>query len=145
MDLVHAWYDDRYWSKILRGTIPNRVHDLHVHDLKVKVMDLEFHDKSFTLKFLGSQYFQTLLLISFMFGMVIDNGPKFYITISTLVHELKVKVMDLEILCHRILSLFNFNGKGFSSVFVKPLMDLIPIWHGDRYWSKILRGTIPIP
>ena len=76
-----------------------------------------------------------------MFGMVIDNGPKFYGTISTLVHELKVK--DLEILCHRILTLFNFNGKVFSSVFVKPLMDLIPVWHGDRYWSKILRLYVP--
>ena len=30
-----------------------------------------------------------------MFGMMIDIGPKFYVTISTLVHELKVKVMDL--------------------------------------------------
>ena len=96
MDLVHALYDDRYWSKILRSTIPNRVHDLHIHDLKVKVMDLEFHNKNFTLKSLGPQYFQTLLLISFMFGMVIDNGPKFYGTISTLVQKLKVKVMDLE-------------------------------------------------
>ena len=37
MDLVHVWYDDRYWSKILRGTIPNPV-----HDLKIKVTDLEF-------------------------------------------------------------------------------------------------------
>ena len=98
MDLVRVWYDDRYWSKILRDTIPTCVHDLHIHDLKVKVMDFEFHVKSFTLKFLGPQYFQTLLLISFMFGMVIDNGPKFYGTISTLVHELKVKVMDLEFL-----------------------------------------------
>ena len=24
-------------------------------------------------------------------------------------------------------------------------MDLISVWHGDRYWSKILCGTIPIP
>ena len=37
MDLVHVWSDDRYWSKILQGTIPTPV-----HDLKVKVIDLEF-------------------------------------------------------------------------------------------------------
>ena len=38
MDLVHVWYDDsRYCSKILQGTIPTPV-----HDLKVKVTDLEF-------------------------------------------------------------------------------------------------------
>ena len=35
-DLVHVWHDDRYWSKILRGTIPTSV-----HDVKVKVTDLE--------------------------------------------------------------------------------------------------------
>ena len=37
MDLVHVWYDDRYWSKILRGSIPSPV-----HEIKVKVTHLEF-------------------------------------------------------------------------------------------------------
>ena len=37
MYLVHVWYDDRYWSKILHSTIP-----ITLPDLKVKVMDLEF-------------------------------------------------------------------------------------------------------
>ena len=36
MDLVHVWYDDRYWSKILCSTIY-----IPLHDLKVKVTDLE--------------------------------------------------------------------------------------------------------
>ena len=27
MDLVHVWYDDEHWSKILQGTIPTPVHD----------------------------------------------------------------------------------------------------------------------
>ena len=36
MDLVHVWYDDGYWPKILHNTIPTLI-----HDLKVKVMDLE--------------------------------------------------------------------------------------------------------
>ena len=39
MDLVHVWYDDRYWSKILRSTIP-----IPIHDLQVKATDLEFLD-----------------------------------------------------------------------------------------------------
>ena len=30
MDLVHVWYDDRYWSKILCSTIPTPLHDLEV-------------------------------------------------------------------------------------------------------------------
>ena len=36
MDLVHVCYDDKYWSKILHSTIPTPI-----HDLKVKVTDLE--------------------------------------------------------------------------------------------------------
>ena len=36
-DLIHLWYDDTYWSKILRSTIPTTLG--HV---KVKVTDLEF-------------------------------------------------------------------------------------------------------
>ena len=31
------------------------------------------------------------------------------------------------------------------SVFVKPLIDLIPVWQCDRNWSKMLYGTIPNP
>ena len=31
------------------------------------------------------------------------------------------------------------------SVFVKPLMDLIPVWQCDKNWSNILCGTIPNP
>ena len=34
--LVHVWYYDRYWSKILQSTIPTPI-----HDLEVKVTDLE--------------------------------------------------------------------------------------------------------
>ena len=36
-DSNHLWYDDTYWSKILRSTIPTTLG--HV---KVKVTDLEF-------------------------------------------------------------------------------------------------------
>ena len=32
--------------------------------------------------------------------------------------------------------------KIFMSVLAK---DMIHVWHGDRYWSKILGSTIPIP
>ena len=35
--LIHLWYDDTYWSKILRNTIPTTLG--HV---KVKFTDLEF-------------------------------------------------------------------------------------------------------
>ena len=36
-DLIHLWYDDTYWCKILRSTIPTTLG--HV---KVRVTDLEF-------------------------------------------------------------------------------------------------------
>ena len=77
MDLVHIWYDDRYWSKILHSTIP-----IPIHDLKVKVTDLELSCQSFTLKFLGPHCFQPLWYIYFMFDMMIDAGPKFYVVRS---------------------------------------------------------------
>ena len=35
LDLVHVWYDDRYWSKILLSNIPTPM-----YDLKVKVTEL---------------------------------------------------------------------------------------------------------
>ena len=36
MDLVHVWFDDGYWYKILHSTIPTPI-----CDLKVKVTDLK--------------------------------------------------------------------------------------------------------
>ena len=42
MDLLYVWYDNRYWSKILFGTIPTPA-----YVLKVKVMDLEIYVKVF--------------------------------------------------------------------------------------------------
>ena len=51
-------------------------------DLKVKVTDLDLSCKSFTLKCLGPHCFQTLWYICFMFDMMIDAGPKFYVVRS---------------------------------------------------------------
>ena len=59
-----------------------------------------------------------------MFGMMIDTGPRS--RSQTL--NFCVKVVCL---------MFTM------SVFVKPLMDLIPVWQCDRNWSKILCGTSP--
>ena len=53
MDLVHVWYDDRYWSKILHSTIPTPI-----HDLKVKVTDRTSTLK-FYVKFLARLYKST--------------------------------------------------------------------------------------
>ena len=94
MDLVYVWYDDRHWSKILLSTIPTRM-----HDLKVKVTDLELLCSSL-IKFLGPRYFQTLWWIWFMFGTMIDAGLKFYaVPFTSPIHDLKIKITDLELLC----------------------------------------------
>ena len=79
MNLIHVCHGDRYWSKILYGTI-----HIPVHDTKVKVTDIIF--------------------------------------------------------------MFKFELKLFTvSVFAKPLMALIHVWHSDRNLCKLLRGTIPPP
>ena len=58
IDLIHLWYDDTYWSKILHSIIPTTVG----------------HVKS---KFLGSHYFCTKRWILFLFGIMVDTGQKF--------------------------------------------------------------------
>ena len=72
MDLVHVWYDDGYESKILCSMIPNPV-----HDFEVKVTDLEFLYWILCLSFYKSVFVKPLM-DWFMFGMVIETGPKFY-------------------------------------------------------------------
>ena len=83
MDLAHVWYDDRYKSKILCGTIYTPV-----HDFKVKVTDLDFLCHSFR-----THYFQTLWWIWFTCGIMMDIGQN---SIPTPVYDLKVKATDLE-------------------------------------------------
>ena len=69
--------------------------------------------------------------------MVIDSCNILCGTLPIPVHDLKVKVTDLyvPVLC---LSFY------YVSV-CELLMDLIHVWHDDRYWAKILCGTICIP
>ena len=50
--LIHVWHGDRNWSKMSYGTIPNPV-----HDLQVKVTDLEFYIKVFVIIVLQFQFF----------------------------------------------------------------------------------------
>ena len=105
---------------------------------KVNVTDLEFLCKSFVLKFLQCQFLRSLWWIWFMCGMVIDISPKFYVVpspSSTWPYGQG----------HRTF-MYKFCVTDFTmSVFAKSLMDLILVWHGDRYWSKILLGTMSIP
>ena len=99
-----------------------------IYNLKVKVTDSEFLCRSFTLKVLGPRYFQTQLCISFMFGMTIDTIPKFYRVPSPCsVHDLKVKVMDLEFLCETFtLKMLQKEKAQFRRA----------VLYGDRSYSK---------
>ena len=76
--LFHIWFDDRCWSKILCSTIPNPV-----HDFKVKVTDLEFLYWSLCLSFYNVCFCEAFaylftLMDWFLFSMVTETGPKFY-------------------------------------------------------------------
>ena len=60
--------------------------------------------------------------------------------IPTPIHDYKVKVKDLELLC------ISFALKVFrTSLFPNPMMDLVHVCYDDRYRSKILHSTIPTP
>ena len=71
----------------------------------------------------------------FMFGMVIETGPKFY-----MVPFPTQKVTDSEFLYKSfVINVLQFH------FFAKPSMDFIQLWRDDRVMSKILCSTIPIP
>ena len=135
MDLVHVWCHDRYWSNILHSTIHTPI-----HLFKVKVTDLELLSQSFAFKFLGPRCFQTLWWIWFMFGVMIDTGPKIYTVPSPPpIHDLKVKATDLTFM-------LKFYVKAFrSSLFPNPVVYLFRVWYDDRCWSKILCSMILNP
>ena len=90
MDLVHAWYDDKYWYKMLYSTIP-----APVHDLKVKVTD-------FNVK-VHVKVFRTSLFPNPMMDLVhvwYDDrhwSKILHSTIPTPIYDLQVKVTDFYI------------------------------------------------
>ena len=132
MDLVHVWYDDRYWSKILHSTIPTPI-----HDLKGKVTYLELSCLSFTLSFRTALFPNPVV---YLFNFWYDDRCWSKILCSTIpnpVHDFKVKVSDF-LYWSLCLSFYNV-------CFWEAFVGLIHVWHGDRNWSKILYGTIPNP
>ena len=129
MDLIPVRQGDRNWSKIGCGAIPNPVPDLNVKvtdNCCVKVLCLMFTMSVFV-----------KLLMDFIPVRQGDrNWSKIVCgAIPNPVPDLNVKVTDN--CCVKVLCLM------FTmSVFVKPLMDLIPVRQGDRNWSKIVCGAI---
>ena len=70
----------------------------------------------------------------FIFGMVVETGPKFYMV------PFPTQVTDSEFLYKSfVINVLNF------SFFAKPSMDFIQFWRDDRALSKFLCSTIPIP
>ena len=91
MGLVYIWYDDRYWFKILFSTIPTPMHDLKV---KVTFM-LTFYVKVFRTSLFPNPLMDLVHVCS-------DDrywSKILFSTIPTPIHDLEVKVMDLELLC----------------------------------------------
>ena len=93
MDLIHLWYDDTYWSKIMPSSILTTL--VHV---KVKVTVMQ---KIFLLKFYV-KVFKTSLLLNQMMDLIyiwyhdIYWSKVFMSTISTHDRDLGVEVTHLE-------------------------------------------------
>ena len=83
-DLIHLWYDDTYWSKILHSTIPNPLS-------YVKVM-LKVYAKVFRISLLLNQMMDLVPICYY------DRywSKVFISTISTHDLDLEVEVTDLE-------------------------------------------------
>ena len=95
MGLIHVRHGDKNWSKMFCGIIPNLV-----HDLKVKVKDLEVLCKSFVLFFLQFPFFAKPSM-DFIYVRH-DDGTLSEILRSAIpipVHGLQVKVTEFEFLC----------------------------------------------
>ena len=98
MDLVHMWYDDRYWSKLLCSTIT-----IPLHSLKVKVTDLDFFMSKFYIKVFRISLFPNLVMD--LVHIWYDDRYWSKLLCSTIPpplpppNYLKVKVTDLDFLC----------------------------------------------
>ena len=95
IDFIHLWYDDTYWSKILRSTIPNITRSCHGQGHRLRIFMLKFYVKVFR--------------ISLLLNYMMDLFPIWYharywskdfiSTTSTHDRHLEVKITDLEIKC----------------------------------------------
>ena len=115
MDLVHTWYDDRYWSKVFISSIST-----YDHNLGVKVMDLELLCYSFCVKVFRSSLLHYLLM-DLVHSWYDDRywSKVFIISISAHERDLGVKVTDLEFLCLSFLKLItSLPSNGFSSYLI---------------------------
>ena len=92
---------------------------------------LKFYVKVFrTSLFLNS-------VVYFMFGMMIDAGPRFYVVRSPTPYMTLRSRSRTKNFCIAIFYTFSF--------FLKLSIDFIHLWRDDRALSKILRSTIPVP
>ena len=78
MDMIHV----SHLSKSLCGALP-----IPVHDLKVKVTDLEFLCKSFVFKFLQFKFLHSLASLKLMDLTHVWLGDRYW-SIPTPVHDL---------------------------------------------------------
>ena len=136
MDLVHVWCEDRYWSKILHSAIPTPI-----HHFKVKVTDLRTFMSKFCVKVFRTSLFPNPMMDSV--HVWCDNRYWSRISHSVIpisIHQFKVKVTDLELLCQSFVLMF-LGPHCFQTLWWIWFM----FWYDDRYWSKILHSTIPTP
>ena len=83
----------------------------------------------------GPPHFQALWCIWVIFGIVKDADPTFY--------AVPFPPNILRSGSRTWLFVFKFYVKVFGPRISKPCDVLVHVWYGNRYWSKILRSTIP--
>ena len=89
--------------------------------------------QSFAFKFLTTHIFQSIRLIWFIFGMMIDIGPRFNSAIPRHCQRPSINVLHLELL-----------SLSFQQLIFFHLIDKVHIWYGDRYRFNVLfSDTLP--
>ena len=135
--------------KILFGTIPTPA-----YDLDVKVTDLEIYVK--VLRYIWHAYrywskilFGTIPTPAYDLGTKVTNLEIYFkINVKKIAFGNKEHTTDKKMGVSVLLKLFTSSNevcvKVFNiSLFLNHCMDLLYIWHDNRYWSEILFSTTP--
>ena len=140
MNLIYIWYHDIYWSKVFICTIST-----HVHDLGVKVTDVEVLKMLKVLfKFLRPlfpNFITNLIHLWFVENFAQCNLPPQKHLGQNQGHGLFQNQNVQYQTSYPVMA----TGLVNTSLFPNRITDLIHLWYEDTYWSKILLSSILPP
>ena len=128
MEFVPIWYYDRHWSKVFISTSALMTVTLtsRSQNLNVKVF-LEVFKTSLLPNLITS--FIHLWFDDKYFSKITHYHPHHPRSCQGQGHRLRIFMLKFYIEVFRISLLLNYT------------MDLVPIWHHDRYWSIVFIST----